>query len=79
MGEVMTDPFQSFRVHFESTDREILTIEEIEAIYNKEFITGRLEQIRDIFIFSCYCGLSYVDVANLTNDISKKPLTGTCG
>jgi len=38
----------------------------------KEFITGRLEQIRDIFIFSCYCGLSYIDVANLTNDDIKE-------
>lgn len=58
MGETMADPFQSFRVHFESVDREILTEEEILTIYNKEFITGRLEQIRDIFIFSCYTGLS---------------------
>jgi len=76
MGEVMADPFQSFRVHFESTDREILTMEEIDTIYNKEFITGRLEQIRDIFIFSCYCGLSYIDVANLTNDDIKEAFDG---
>lgn len=76
MGEVMADPFQSFRVHFESTDREILTMEEIETIYNKEFITGRLEQVRDIFIFSCFCGLSYIDVANLTNDDIKEAFDG---
>ena len=68
MGETMADPFQSFRVHFESVDREILTQDEIDIIYNKEFITGRLEQIRDIFIFACYTGLSYVDVANLKEE-----------
>jgi len=68
MGEAMAGPYQSFRVHFDSVDREILTQEEIDAIYNKEFITGRLEQIRDIFIFACYTGLSYIDVSNLRED-----------
>jgi len=76
MGENMADPFQSFRVHFESVDRDILTQEEIDSIYNKEFITGRLEQIRDIFIFSCYTGLSYIDVANLTEDNIQEAFDG---
>ena len=34
----------------------------------KEFPTARLEALRDIFIFSCFCGLAYIDVANLTQD-----------
>lgn len=76
MGEVMADPYQSFRVHFESVDREILTQEEIDTIYNKEFITGRLEQIRDIFIFACYTGLSYIDVSNLTEDNIQEAFDG---
>lgn len=76
MGETMADPFQSFRVHFESVDREILTEEEILTIYNKEFITGRLEQIRDIFIFSCYTGLSYIDIVNLKNEDIKEAFDG---
>lgn len=76
MGEAMADPYQSFRVHFESVDRDILTQEEIDAIYNKEFITGRLEQIRDIFIFSCYTGISYIDVFNLTEDCIQESFDG---
>jgi integrase len=76
MGEVMADPYQSFRVHFESVDREILTQEEIDIIYNKEFITGRLEQIRDVFIFACYTGLSYIDVSNLTEDNIQEAFDG---
>ena len=36
----------------------------------KQFLISRLEQVRDIFIFSCYTGLAYIDVAKLcTNDI----------
>lgn len=76
MGETMADPYQSFRVHFESVDRDILTQEEIDTIYDKEFITGRLEQIRDIFIFSCYTGISYIDVFNLTEDCIQESFDG---
>lgn len=76
MGETMADPFQSFRVHFESVDREILTQEEIDTIYNKEFITGRLEQIRDVFVFACYTGLSYIDVANLKEENIREAFDG---
>lgn len=76
MGEAMADPFQSFRLHFKAVDREILTEEEIQTIYNKEFITERLEQIRDIFIFSCYTGLSYIDIVNLTDKDIKEAFDG---
>jgi hypothetical protein len=34
----------------------------------KEFGSNRLEQVRDVFIFSCYTGLSYIDVKQLTAD-----------
>lgn len=76
MGETMADPFQSFRVHFESVDRDILTQEEISLIYEKKFITERLEQIRDIFVFACYTGLSYIDVANLVEDNIQEAFDG---
>jgi hypothetical protein len=31
----------------------------------KKFSIKRLEQVRDIFVFSCFTGLAYVDVRNL--------------
>ena len=34
----------------------------------KAFNLERISVVRDIFIFSCYTGLSYVDIANLTSD-----------
>lgn len=76
MGESIPDPFQSFRLRFDTVDREILTQEEIDAIYNKEFITQRLEQIRDVFVFSCYTGLSYIDVANLKEEHIREAFDG---
>lgn len=40
--------------------------EEIQAVYDKEFASDRLNQVRDIFLFSCYTGLAYVDVVKLS-------------
>ena len=31
----------------------------------KKLVSPKLEAIRDIFIFSCFSGLAYIDIANL--------------
>lgn len=45
-----------------------LTEEELLSIRNKEFSGKGLNLVRDIFIFSCYTGLAYIDIFNLTKD-----------
>jgi site-specific recombinase XerD len=42
-----------------------LTKEEIEIIASKTFVTERLTQVRDIFLFCCYTGLAYIDMKKL--------------
>ena len=37
-------------------------------IYNKKISSERLQLVRDIFIFSCYTGLAYIDVKGLKQD-----------
>ena len=64
-GLNIPDPFWDFDMNFETVEREFLSQKEINAIQNKEFVTKRVEQVRDIFIFSCYTGLSYIDLCNL--------------
>lgn len=67
-GVMTHDPFLNHHFHLEHVDRGFLTDEEIQLIMKKEFPTQRLEQVRDVFIFSCFCGLAYIDVANLKED-----------
>lgn len=67
-GIMSHDPFLNHHFHLEHVDRGFLTDEEIQVIMKKEFPTQRLEQVRDVFIFSCFCGLAYIDVANLKED-----------
>ena len=39
-------------------------------------VSERLENVRDLFIFSCFTGLAYIDVANLTQDNIRKSFDG---
>lgn len=59
------DPFQKFKLKFEKKDRGFLTHDELCRIEEKTFRIDRLNQTRDIFIFSCYTGLSYAEVFDL--------------
>ena len=68
MGVLLHDPFMNYRFHLEPVNRGFLTDEEILLIANKEIGIPRLELVRDIFIFSCFTGLAYIDVSNLTPD-----------
>ncbi len=64
-GWVTTDPFGSFKIKMEDTHRDCLTLEELAMIRDKKLVSERLEKVRDIFVFSCYTGLSYADVQHL--------------
>lgn len=43
----------------------MLTKGELERMSRKKFGVERLDQVRDVFLFSCYTGLAYVDVHQL--------------
>ena len=60
------NPFANYKSKVKEVERVYLSEEEIQEIINKEFATERLTLVRDIFIFSCFTGLAYVDVKNLT-------------
>jgi site-specific recombinase XerD len=60
------DPFSKFKQKFVKVTREFLTTEELERIEKKVLSIPRLEWVRDLFVFSCYSGLAYIDVMHLT-------------
>jgi len=65
-GLIVVDPFANYKIRLTKVDRGYLTQEDVEKILKKQFVTKRLELVRDIFIFSCFTGLAYIDVKNLT-------------
>lgn len=60
------DPFLKFKPTFIRKDRDFLTPEELEAIEAKTFSIVRLQHTKDLFVFSCYTGLAYIDAYNLS-------------
>lgn len=67
-GWLDKDPFANYKSKIKEVIREFLDEKEIEEIINKEFGIERLELVRDIFIFSCFTGLAYIDVKQLSQD-----------
>jgi len=75
-GLSFNDPFGSFRFRYDKVNRGYLDQDELDILYTKKFPSARLSQVRDIFIFSCYTGLAYVDVFELTEDKIRKAFDG---
>lgn len=59
------DPFMGFKLARKEVVRDYLLMEEVEVLANLELEVTSLRQVRDIFLFSCYTGLAYVDVKKL--------------
>jgi site-specific recombinase XerD len=61
-----SNPFANYRGKLERIDKQYLTEKELKAIEAKQFDNDRLNEVRDVFIFCCYTGLAYSDVAKLS-------------
>jgi len=62
------DPFVRWKPVFEKREREFLSEKELSDMEIFEFTIDRLDRVRDLFVFSCYTGISYVDIVNLTQE-----------
>lgn len=62
------DPFTGFKEKFQDVDQEFLNESELKQIINKPIDNERLSVIRDLFVFCCFTGLAYSDVAKLSSD-----------
>lgn len=60
------DPFLGYNSKFVEVNRGFLDEEELSLLQNKELKIERIALVRDVFLFSCYTGLSFIDAFNLT-------------
>jgi len=75
-GWLQKDPFFGFKMNKREVVREYLSKEELQALADKQFTIERLAQVRDIFLFSCYTGLAFIDVFQLTPARIAKGIDG---
>ncbi len=74
---ITRDPFVKFSLKFNKTERPYLTQNEVDTVLNFDFEINSLNKTRDIFIFACYTGLSYIDVKDLTKDNIVRGIDGS--
>ena len=55
------DPFRNFKLRFDKFDRKYLTQREIDLIEDTTFTSLGKERVKDVFLFSCYTGLTFMD------------------
>ena len=61
------DPFVNFKIKIEKKERGFLTKTELQAVEDLSSSIERLVVVRDLFVFSCYTGISYSDIIELTS------------
>ena len=66
-SKITINPFNGIKISKRTKEVEFLTTEEVNRIKAKE-LNGRLSKVRDLFLFQCFTGLAYTDMANLTKD-----------
>ena len=76
MGYIFKDPYDGYKMKREQVDRGYLKEEDVIAIASKEIGIKRLDIVRDLFIFSCYTGLAYSDLAELKPENIQKMFDG---
>lgn len=59
------DPFSKFQLKFTKHERAFLSEEELKRLEDYQFERITHRKTRDVFVFSCYTGLSWIDTRNL--------------
>ncbi len=64
-GLIRQNPFEDYEISMEETDRSYLLKEDVERLMLLKPFKSKYELVKDLFIFSCFTGLSYIDIQKL--------------
>lgn len=70
------NPVNAYKVEREPVEVDFLDEEELRKIINFDTPLPRLERAKDMFLFGCFTGLSYIDIKTLTPEHFEKDNTG---
>jgi len=65
-GYTDKDPFLNYKIRMEEVVRWYLSEREIQSLLELDLTGRKLSNVRDFFLFSCFTGLAYVDLKNLS-------------
>ena len=86
-GKIPRNPFAQYHVNPDHKERAFLTENELKAFAGTEWENDSFALARDLFVFGCWTGISFVDIKNLTTEnivemnggywiVSKRQKTG---
>jgi len=67
-GWIVRYPFSDYQIYEEEPDKGFVTKEEMQMMMNYPKLNTKRTFVRDLFIFCCFTGISYIDLKNLTHD-----------
>lgn len=70
------NPFITYKIEREPVEIDFLDEEELRKIINFDTPLPRLERAKDMFLFGCFTGLSYIDIKTLAPEHFEKDGTG---
>jgi len=76
-GIINYDPFLGYRPERPKSSQRYIPMEDLEKLMNTPLENKALSLTRDMFVFSCYTGLSHIDLYNLTEQQIIKSADGT--
>ncbi len=68
MEWIAKDPFAQYKLKFKRKEMSFLTTEELYKLEHTPLSKKNLIRSRDLIVFSCYTGLSYIDLSNLRSN-----------
>ncbi len=76
-GYIKINPFDKFKLTYETVNRVVLTSDEVKRIKKLKIKEARLDRVRDMFLFCTYTGIAFVDVQKLKMNHIYKDIEGT--
>ena len=75
-GNIVHNPLNIYKVEREPVEIDFLNEEELRKIINFDTPIPRFEKAKDMFLFGCFTGLSYIDIKTLTHEHLEKDNAG---
>lgn len=75
-NEILQSPFNGYRFNLLKKEVVYLTTEELKALEESKPTQPRLMLVKDLFVFCCYTGLAFNEMANLKHSNIEKGFDG---
>ena len=77
-GWVARYPFGEYKIGKAEVDKGFLTKDELQTLMNIPNLNAKRSLVRDLFVFCCFTGLSWIDLKNLKEEnVVKNPVDGS--